>query len=764
MATQDMNLSNQEYGYIELIRNRLWCGREVGRAAVMVGAGFSRNARRTSPRVPTFPLWGELASAFYRALYPLEAFQGDENHKKKKITNSGALIIAQEYEAAFGRQALEELIAETLPDTQYLPDSLHQLLLSLPWSDVFTTNYDTILERTQLEVPERKYDLVLSPSDIPVTMKPRIVKLHGSFPAQRPYIVTAEDYRTYPARFAPFVNMVQQSMMENAFCLLGFSGDDPNFLNWIGWVRDNLREHAPTIFLCGLLDLSPSERKLLADKNIAFIDLSPKFPKEKWPDPADRHWAAIEWFLKALYAGKPPNELAWPVTNPREESEKTNSEDFLIQPKTYPVLTRSYPSSGHLTTEQLIELRDNWRTVRGHYPGWEVAPRKCRDRIWRIIEPWINPVLSSVNKELTGEKRVSILWELNWLLEISLTPLITEWVKPITEALEDEVPFEHLVNDFRRVNKESSCAYNSSIEREQWVDLAFALIKYYRRTNDEELLGFWTKMVETVTDLRVEWKVRWCYEQCLYHMYRFEYDKVFKCVQDWPQMSDSLFWQIRKASVLAEIGELQRASELTEATLKKIRSLQQQYRVDFKLLSQEGWAMFLSKAIKDADLMGDRDIYPEYRDRWDHLHSYQCDPWSEFDSTSLAKEPEERGSVFIRKSFDPKRYSQGLRLSNSLEVSRLRPFLQLLILFEEAGVPFHCGGVLIQAEEIAQAASMIYSMFPTWSLKAIVRTGKKDIVSEMFTRARIGSLEVQQVEYFAELAVKSISATMGTPI
>ena len=71
-------------------------------------------------------------------------------------------------------------------------------------------------------------------------MRPRIAKLHGSFPSNRPFIFTEEDYRTYPRRFAAFVNLVQQSMMENVFCLLGFSGDDPNFLYWTGWVRDHL--------------------------------------------------------------------------------------------------------------------------------------------------------------------------------------------------------------------------------------------------------------------------------------------------------------------------------------------------------------------------------------------------------------------------------------------------------------------------------------------------------------------------------------------
>ena len=69
-------------------------------------------------------------------------------------------------------------------------------------------------------------------------------------------ICTEEDYRTYPKKFAPFVNTVQQAMMETVFCLSRvFTGDDPNFLQWSGWVRDNLGVLlAPKIYLAGWLD------------------------------------------------------------------------------------------------------------------------------------------------------------------------------------------------------------------------------------------------------------------------------------------------------------------------------------------------------------------------------------------------------------------------------------------------------------------------------------------------------------------------------
>jgi SIR2-like domain len=308
IATSEQILPDQNH--IDQIRKRLWCGRDIGQAAVMVGAGFSRNAEKISSNVPNFPLWHELAGKLYDDLN--SRFNNDASAKQRAIAGSGALRLASEYEILYGRQALDDLLISMIPDSQYNPGKLHKLLLSLPWSDVFTTNYDNLLERTTPSIHERKYDVVLTYEDIPGRMKPRIVKLHGSFPSHRPFIFTEEDYRTYPKRFSPFVNMVQQSIMENTFCLIGFSGDDPNFLSWIGWVRDNLENFAPPIYLCGLLGLSNSQRQFLLSRRITPVDLSPLFPSSVFLDPNERHFKALEWFLLNLMQGESSSRIHWP--------------------------------------------------------------------------------------------------------------------------------------------------------------------------------------------------------------------------------------------------------------------------------------------------------------------------------------------------------------------------------------------------------------------------------------------------------------------
>ena len=108
--------------------------------------------------------------------------------------------------------------------------------------------------------------------------------------------------------------------MENVFCLLGFSGDDPNFLYWSGWVRDHLADSAPPIYLCGLMGLSDSQRRFLHRRNVTPIDLNPLFPAEEFSNGALRRRLAIEWFLLSLEAGRPPDLVVRPTIAPSADT------------------------------------------------------------------------------------------------------------------------------------------------------------------------------------------------------------------------------------------------------------------------------------------------------------------------------------------------------------------------------------------------------------------------------------------------------------
>lgn len=126
--------------YLDEIADRLWSNN----AAVMVGAGFSRNAKPVGPTSASFPSWQELGDRFFKRLHGRDPCEG------ARYLN--ILKLAEQVEAAFGRPALNKLLRDAIPDSRYEPSLLHIQLLSLPWKDVFTTNYDTLLERARASV------------------------------------------------------------------------------------------------------------------------------------------------------------------------------------------------------------------------------------------------------------------------------------------------------------------------------------------------------------------------------------------------------------------------------------------------------------------------------------------------------------------------------------------------------------------------------------------------------------------------------------
>lgn len=217
-----------DYAALQQFARALWRNGSVRGASVLVGAGLSKNAKRPSEESLAPPLWYELLDRMVERLYPHDP----------KLAPTNALRIAEEYRTYFGQAGLDEFIRSNFPDKSWTPGQLHADLLELPWTDVLTTNWDTLLERAAENSADYAYEVVRTEADLTYAKSPRIVKLHGTLGDAGPLIFAEEDYRTYPTKYAAFVNFARQVFIENELCLVGFSGDDPNFLQLAGWVRE----------------------------------------------------------------------------------------------------------------------------------------------------------------------------------------------------------------------------------------------------------------------------------------------------------------------------------------------------------------------------------------------------------------------------------------------------------------------------------------------------------------------------------------------
>lgn len=108
MRAKETDVPDSIRPYLNEIEVRLW----ADRAAVMVGAGFSKNAG------DGFPDWNQLGDIFYQKAHGVKP-----DPAKQKYLN--VLQLAKEVQAAIGRPALENLLHFNIPDLNIEPSGLH---------------------------------------------------------------------------------------------------------------------------------------------------------------------------------------------------------------------------------------------------------------------------------------------------------------------------------------------------------------------------------------------------------------------------------------------------------------------------------------------------------------------------------------------------------------------------------------------------------------------------------------------------------------
>ena len=333
-----------------------------------------------------------------------------------------------------GRAALDQFLLDHIPD-DHEPHRLHTQLLELPWSDAFTTNWDTLLERASDELsPNLRYSCVYSKADLSHADAPRIIKLHGSLPAHRPFIVTREDYRTYDKHYAALGHTLRQAFMEGIVLLLGFSGDDANFLRLHGRVFDDLQADTPRLFLGGFLQLTESRRRLLEHRGIVPIDLADHRDVEVWGDTAHRD--AVQWILDFLGQG---NEFIarWPDSQAAAPTRRLFSDSVSVptSPETEKEPKRpdrnAGPNEEDAAVRKLIRV---WHNFRKAYAGWIVVPFRRVGYLSSVTDEW-DEILLRRTKTWPSSERLVALRELLWRYEILMNPH-----KPgFSEAIKDAV-------------------------------------------------------------------------------------------------------------------------------------------------------------------------------------------------------------------------------------------------------------------------------------------------------------------------------------
>ena len=671
-------------------------------AAIMIGAGFSRSAASHVNGQKKMPLWSQFTESLAKEL----------NVNAPDLRFADPLRVAEEYRAYFGQAALNDRIRFEIENDAWRAGPLYRVLLELPWSEILTTNWDTLLEEAAIEIHSPYYTPVTKTSDLAWAPSPRIVKLHGTIGVTDSFIAAQEDYRTYPEQFAPFVNLARQVFIENELCLLGFSGDDPNFLQWAGWVRDHLASHARKIYLVGALNLSAARRKQLESINVAPVDL--------WSAVAHiadqdlRHQKAIELFLQAMedeekYRRKPHEWEPALITGP-------------VNPKDHTRIFTDPKYAASLLTGQLGDLRRD----RESYPGWLVCPMPLR---WRLTRQLSTPTPSPKNlAALTSDDKARVLYELAWRHRITF-----EYIDPwLADVL------------FEVVALEQPCA----LSKQQQLEIAVVLLnntRWMRPESESErssiearvhaLIGILEKDAAYIPDCAAQT----AYYRALVARDRLDYDGLAAALSG--VFGQDPIWKLRRAALLMELGRSEEAAQVIAEAYGELRRNHREDRQSIPILSRLLWAHWMLQATQHSELGRTPERLPTYVES--NYRQWKCDPWSWLNQ--LRSDIGDRRERYLesQNSIEP-RFEQGTYRNRSHDLSltsKTSEFLLLDGLSATVGIPLHFGRGFVAVDLLGNDAERVLqcggSGVEMWDFVLAIRasSGEDSVaIKELFTR------------------------------
>jgi hypothetical protein len=686
-----------DFPAIKKLAEALWRRDDKTRgAAVMIGSGFSRCSSQHADGIKKLPLWSDFAKKL--------AFElGEEN---RDLAFSDPLRLAEEYRAYFGQAALNDLIKSEIHNEAWKPGTLHSDLLSLPWSEVMTTNWDTLLERAALNIHAPVYGIVSKQSDLSCIRSPRIVKLHGSIGISEQFVVAQEDYRRYPQESAAFVNFARQVFIENELCLLGFSGDDPNFLQWAGWVRDHLANHARRIYLVGALNLSAANRKFLESINIAPIDLWKLV--ETIDDPDMMHQQATEMFLKALVDLKPKQLHEWEPTSLVRRHTNNDEHSRLFKDHVY---------AASLLARQIETLRRD----REAYPGWLVCPAGLRGKIQsQIIDPY--PSVKNIAC-LDVNVRAKLLYEIAWQHSISYEP-VAAWLVSELATIADPVN-------------------RSAISKRQQLEVALLLLKIARRNSNPVDFKKWVRVLEEHAVRISDCSAEIAYQKALMARDEFDYPGIEAVVEK--IAGEDPVWKLKQASLLAELGRFDEGERLVSEAYKDLLVRSRHDPDSIHIHSRLAWSHWMFRLVDSSRAYKAREELPiTYK-------TSRCDPWDHI--THLKEIASGRQEAYFKsqENIEPL-FEQGHYQDHSRDTQftgNVTPFALLDCLTESIGLPLRWDRINLLSNSVEQLVVSEELETGIQSYTQAIRAASNDsspAIKQIFSRVALANASTDVID------------------
>lgn len=211
-------------------------------ASFFIGSGLSIGAG--------YPTWADILNDCASEI------NLDAKKEKKDLIN-----LAQYYFNDKKRTKINEIIKDSFSNKKANITETHKLIAALPLDDIWTTNYDTLLERS-FEHYGTENTVITDDSsyrDIDRYAKVKIFKMHGTVEKASECIITRDDYENYPKHHDIVLAQLKSELCFKSFLFLGYSFSDTDIRFVFEQIRKCYDEDNPQRHYCIMKSLDKKD-------------------------------------------------------------------------------------------------------------------------------------------------------------------------------------------------------------------------------------------------------------------------------------------------------------------------------------------------------------------------------------------------------------------------------------------------------------------------------------------------------------------------
>ena len=669
-----------------------------GRASVMVGAGFSKNAQMEEG--VDIKDWNGLAQIFYKIAYGHEP-------SDKDLKLRAPIELASRVTSLHGHDFMDSLLEKILPDDKISPGKLHKELVKLPWADIYTTNYDSLLERAD---SSKAYYYIRGEKDIIQKSGARIIKLHGSFPDVKPYVIDQNDYRDYSVTHPLLTAVIHNTLITNRLYLIGFSGDDPNFLNWISWLRNNSNGvDVPPVYLFDALGEQITEADLQYKKSYG-IEIIQR--------PAG--FCGISEYFEFIFRYLKDEQIdrndEWDISVSYEQLRKVRNFKF-----------SGNGFSNNINESELTKLIETYRNIRETYPGWAfLRLSQFENGFEHLFDYEITEVEQLINR-IPDESLLDLVYEFEWRLRKAFYPIsLLPWL--VTKC-------EKIIND----QDESDFNDNAKLQ-----SIATALLSHYRITFDVEAFDtLSTKLISVILSSDSNEIInRLRYEMALQAISLMDYDKAFDILNQWTLNEDNYEGILWKSAILIEINREEEAYALLEQAIKRLSNLNKSD------IQQSYLGAFLSVINIFSSYKGKFETNVKVEPSFETHSYFRYFKVHLYDALQKKQERiESRSHRFNLQDVNITRLMDGI--NNSTQV---RYASRIQMIWEQFGYPFRLGAMTINPQLMQLSCDeLLQSNIPQMALNALMRAAQTDTSRTVIRKESVVALDKSIINKWVDL-------------